>query len=251
MVMDWSSRLFLLAAAICPAALQPLCEEGGQRPELHHIQPRVLPWKGGPITITGASFEPDVVISISGEGGGGSQARQCSIISYERTKITCSAPPSELSVGHLTAHNGGCESVQELSFDYVGWRWQDKWRWRAPDNIRAEAGEQRMPAPRMGHTLSVDGQGNLILYGGLADAGVLGDVWMLRTIPGQEDPEGEQWTWTSIEPAGHVPPPRTEHVAGVVGGRLYVFGGWNAMTNSTAAGAADSNLGADGSAVSS
>jgi hypothetical protein len=237
----------LLLAAIGPA-LQSPCPDGSERPVLHDIQPRNLTWRGGVVTITGAFFAPGVAVSIrDGSGRADGPPRPCPVLAWEDAKLTCEAPPSDISPARVSADVGGCESAQALSLDYVGWRWQDGWRWRqTPDSTAGS-----LPSPRMGHSLSADGYGNLILYGGLADAGVLGDVWMLRRVPPeQQQTEEQRWSWTPLQPRGQAPPPRAEHVAGVVSGRLYVFGGWNAMTTTSAAGAADSGLGSDGSAVS-
>lgn len=234
-------RLLLLLTATAPSSPQPPCPNVALRPVLLDIRPHNLTWKGGIITITGDSFGPRIVVSLGNNGRGGSEEeRACSILSVNRTKLTCQAPPSEYGAVSVSASIDNCRSLQALPLTYAGWRWQDAWRWQT---LITHNGEGGSPSPRMGHTLSADGYGNLVLYGGLTDAGVLGDAWMLSKQSGQQ----EQWGWTPLA-AGRAPAARTEHVAAVVGGRLYVFGGWNAQmapANSSAAAAADAEFGAD------
>lgn len=225
-------RLLLLLAAAGAASQSAPCEDEALRPVLREIRPSRLPWRGGVITVTGAAFDHRIVVSVGASGGapgGLGPQRHCTVLGVSSSVLTCLAPPSEHASAEVSARVLACESAQLLPLEYVGWRWQDAWRWQALG--AGVDGGGPAPSPRMGHTLSADGDGNLVLYGGLADAGVLGDVWVLKKLPEQAQggDEDEAWVWSAQRPSAYAPP-RTEHVAGVLGGCLYVFGGWNAQT---------------------
>jgi len=321
-------RLLSLLLTAARAASQPAsCQDAALRPVLGEIRPSRIPWRGGVITVTGAAFLPRIDVSV------GSVARQCTVLFVNRSVLTCLAPPSEYAAAGVSARIDNCESAQVLLLEYVGWPWQNAWRWQTlscqagnngavrlvgctsvacrlevqyqqqwgtvcddsfsdadaavacrslglptagavqrqsfgggsgpiwMDEVNCTGSElditqcpravrpglpwgshncdhsqdvgvccgEKRPSQRIGHTLSADGDGNLVLYGGLADAGVLGDVWVLKKLPGQQRDGDEMWVWSARQPRGDAPP-RTEHVAGVLDGCLYIFGGWNAQT---------------------
>lgn len=225
-----ASRLFvslLLLLALGHAAQEP-CADAVARPVLNRTQPSHLPWRGGVVTIFGAAFSNSTVVSMidnsGGAGSGGSnRGRQCDIISRSGDEITCRAPPSEYGEALVSARAGSCVSEAVLPLQYTGFRWQDAWRWETLSlspgpSTAAGAPGTGSPAARMGHTLSSDATGAILLYGGLSEAGVLGDVWMLQPEQRVEWKKEELWSWRVLHPAGLAPPARTEHVAGLADG---------------------------------
>jgi len=219
--------LSLLLTAEIGASQPASCQDAALRPVLGAIRPSRIPWMGGVITVSGSAFDHRIDVSLGAHGDPGSGSRQCTVLFVNHSVLTCLAPPSEYAVAGVSARIDTCESAQVLLLEYVGWPWQKAWRWHTLGTSVDGGGPA--PSPRIGHTLSADGDGNLVLYGGLADAGVLGDVWVLKKLSGQQRDGDETWVWSARQPRGDAPP-RTEHVAGVLGGCLYIFGGWNAQT---------------------
>ncbi|CAN1326735.1 tRNA wybutosine-synthesizing protein 2/3/4 [Linum perenne] len=74
------------------------------------------------------------------------------------------------------------------------------------------------PSPRLGHTASVVGDLVFIIGGRTDPLNILNEVWFLDMSRKQ---------WSQIECGGSCFPPRHRHAAGVVGSKIYVFGGLN------------------------
>eukprot|EP00005_Dracoamoeba_jomungandri_P009465 CAMPEP_0174263518 /NCGR_PEP_ID=MMETSP0439-20130205/19021_1 /TAXON_ID=0 /ORGANISM="Stereomyxa ramosa, Strain Chinc5" /LENGTH=707 /DNA_ID=CAMNT_0015348907 /DNA_START=33 /DNA_END=2156 /DNA_ORIENTATION=- len=84
-----------------------------------------------------------------------------------------------------------------------------------------EACEGPKPSPRGGHTAVVAGPNKLLIFGGYSGKKYLNDLWYFNT---------SDMTWKRVVPNGFEPPPRTGHIATVVGNYMLIFGG---CSNST------------------
>lgn len=81
---------------------------------------------------------------------------------------------------------------------------------------KTSTGPGPAPCGRFGHSSSRIGD-RMLVFGGHGESGVLGDLWELDL---------KRFLWTELTPAGKAfPSPRSQHVAGVLGGSLIVFGG--------------------------
>ncbi|GBF91354.1 hypothetical protein Rsub_04094 [Raphidocelis subcapitata] len=77
------------------------------------------------------------------------------------------------------------------------------------------------PSARRGHTLTYDGRGSLVLFGGSTSSSTDNGLWLFH-IARRE--------WIEIKARGAVPPPRTHHSAVLLRpGQLLIFGGCNAQ----------------------
>jgi len=74
------------------------------------------------------------------------------------------------------------------------------------------------PGARQGHTVTADGSGDLLVFGGERSGYAYGDVWRFA-------PAACTWTFLPAVGAGSPPPGRHDHAAVVRSGALYVFGG--------------------------
>lgn len=80
------------------------------------------------------------------------------------------------------------------------------------------------PCARAYHTMVELVPGLLVMYGGHAAGGTLGDTWVLDVRPLEEEPAGEP-VWHMVDCAAS-PPARSAHAACVVGGgTMVMFGG--------------------------
>ncbi|GLC64343.1 hypothetical protein PLESTF_000151200 [Pleodorina starrii] len=97
---------------------------------------------------------------------------------------------------------------------------EDSAGWAA--TVRAVVPRNRTPPGRSHHTVTAHDEGrSLYVFGGYASSrGTLGELWAFHL---------DHLEWWQPNTTGDQPPPRRNHVAALVGGRLFVHGGFNGM----------------------
>ncbi|KXZ56238.1 hypothetical protein GPECTOR_1g207 [Gonium pectorale] len=95
---------------------------------------------------------------------------------------------------------------------------EDSVGWGA--SVRTVAPRNRTPPGRSHHTVTCHASGrSLYVFGGYASSrGTLGELWAFHL---------DHHEWWQPNTTGDQPPPRRNHIAALVGGRLYVHGGFN------------------------
>ncbi|KAG2441016.1 hypothetical protein HXX76_003869 [Chlamydomonas incerta] len=95
---------------------------------------------------------------------------------------------------------------------------EDSVGWAA--HVRLVASRNRTPAGRSHHTVTPHAAGrSLYVFGGYSSSrGVTGELWTFHM---------DHHEWWQPNTTGDQPPPRRNHVAALVGGRLYIHGGFN------------------------
>nr|AML76898.1 putative LOV domain-containing protein [Sceptridium dissectum] len=148
-------------------------------------------------------------------------------------EVTSTAPPvprswhsSCMLDGSKLVVSGGCaDSGVLLSDTFLLDLTMEKPMWQ-------EIAVTWSPPSRLGHTLSVYGNHQILMFGGLAKSGPLrlrsSDVYIIDL--NEEEPRWRYVTGSILPggatPGGAVPPPRLDHVAvGFPGGRVLIFGG--------------------------
>ncbi|GIM00701.1 hypothetical protein Vretimale_5653 [Volvox reticuliferus] len=88
--------------------------------------------------------------------------------------------------------------------------------------VRTVVPRNRIPPGRSHHTITAhDSCRSLYVFGGYASSrGTLGELWVFHM---------DHLEWWQPNTTGDQPQPRRNHVAAMVGGRLYVHGGFNGM----------------------
>lgn len=178
-------------------------------PSLDGTSPELLPWTGGQITLLGTGFDSSIQFSV-GE-------KECGNLTLtSSTRAECMAPPSDRVRANISLSATSCAlRVTDITLRYAEWAWHTAAMWRTVEST------PESPAPRAGHVLVKTADNVLLLHGGLGDGVLFDTVHEFR---------GE--TWRLLSTTGTKPAARTEHVAAVLGGELFVFGGWNAQLSS-------------------
>ncbi|GFR47091.1 hypothetical protein Agub_g8661, partial [Astrephomene gubernaculifera] len=145
----------------------------------------------------------------------GSVASGCKLpVHTRRDHAACAVSPNEFVVV------GGFDGTSELMDIHAvtvrtsgtGSGWSASVQHVLPRN--------RSPAGRSHHTVTSHGSGrSLYVFGGyMSSRGALGELWAFHL---------DHREWWQPNTTGDQPPPRRNHVAALVGGRLYVHGGFN------------------------